>query len=44
MEIFYTQGLSWSGMTKGNLVENMQDLVRAKALHNRSVEFYEGRR
>ena len=42
MEMFYAQGLGWSGMTKGNLVENMQDLVRAKALHNRAVEFTRG--
>lgn len=38
MQMFYDNGLGWSGVTKGNLVENMRDLVKAKTMLNRPVE------
>ena len=38
MQDFYDVGLGWSGITKGNLIENMQDLVKAKTLFGTKIK------
>lgn len=39
MDKFYENGLGWSGITKGNLIENMQDLVKKRTILNTGVKY-----
>lgn len=39
MDKFYEHGLGWSGITKGNLIENMQDLVKKRTILNTSIKY-----
>lgn len=38
MDMFYKNGLGWSGISKGNLIDNIQDLVRAKTIVGKPIE------